>query len=165
MDQEFLTVMGVLEDEAQRILSDWQRAVLACGLKGTQTMGIPFHVTLGSYPVQDEAILLKEMKRAAGEFAAVPLTLDCVDTFGDRVLFIKPQVPQALLALHRRFDCSFPYGHPWEPHVTVFCGEEEQVRQARSMLESLFYPFQTRLTALELGRFFPPRFILREPLK
>ena len=44
---KFLTVFAVFDDETQRKLKDIQNNILSLGEKGTQTMDIPFHITLG----------------------------------------------------------------------------------------------------------------------
>lgn len=43
---KFLCLLGVFDEETQRVLGEYQRAVLSQGFVGRQTMGIPFHVTL-----------------------------------------------------------------------------------------------------------------------
>ena len=165
MAKEFLTVMAVLDDETQKTLFGWQQAMLTAGLKGTQTMSIPFHITLGSFAPDCEEALLGRVRRAAEETAAFPIRFTAWNTFGRRVLFVQPDESFALTALHGRFDRHEADPYPWTPHTTLFMGEEKEVEQAIEIVKPLFRPLHARITAIELGFFFPHRFIGRYELK
>ena len=165
MDTKFLTVMAVLDENAQRILGEWQGRVLAAGLAGTQTMGIPFHISLGSYPPDREAELIRVIAATAAGHGAFSLAFSALDSFpNSRVLFARPEASAQLSALRGIFCHDYPNSYPWVPHATLFCGEPAAVRAAREILTSRFRPFRARVIALEMGEFFPPRRICREEL-
>ena len=164
MGDQFLTVMAVLDDDAQRIMTNWQSRILAAGLRGTQTMGIPFHISLGSYPPSREAELIALIRKTAAAHGAFPVDLTALGDFNDRVLFARPDDSAPLAALRAVFNHDYPHRFPWSPHATLFCGQEDEVRQARSILSPLFAPFRARVTALEMGRFFPAHFVCRQAL-
>ena len=162
--KKFLTVMAVLDEETQARMNGLQQSILSLGLTGTQTMGIPFHISLGSYPPEKEADVLAGMRRTARATDAFPVKFTGLETFSDRVLFLKPETDQALIHLHQPFDSAYADGFPWTPHATLFCGDEADVRLAKKALEGTRFPICARVTALELGRFFPAEFIGREEL-
>ena len=159
--EEFLTVMAVLDDETQRKMEALQRKILSLGFSGTQTMGIPFHISLGSFPVEKENDVLRAMCETVRKTASFSVSLLGLETFSDRVLFLLPEENEKLTALHRPFDCAYADGYPWTPHATLFCGETEEVRMAKKEIEKFAFPIHARITTLELGRFFPAQFISR----
>ncbi|WP_322174170.1 hypothetical protein [Acutalibacter caecimuris] len=59
---QFLCVLAVFDQATQRVLEGHQRAVLAEGFTGRQTMGIPFHVTLGTFPTERRAELTEKLQ-------------------------------------------------------------------------------------------------------
>lgn len=162
--KEFLTVMAVLDEETQRKMTELQQKIISSGLKGTQTMGIPFHLSLGSFPTDREKELTERIIRIAPAVRKFSVLLKQWNTFGFRVLFAEPEITDELVALHALFDGNYADGFPWQPHCTLFCGEESEVRQALSLVEDAAFPIHTEITAIEMGKFFPPRFICRENL-
>ena len=60
---KFLTVFAVFDDSTQALLQSWQDDIFASGLVGTQTMGIPFHISLGSFPTNMEEELEERIKK------------------------------------------------------------------------------------------------------
>ncbi|MDE5580397.1 MAG: hypothetical protein K2I95_03145, partial [Treponemataceae bacterium] len=54
---KFLTVFAVFDEATQKKLKGFQDSVLGLGCLGTQTMDIPFHISLGSFKVEDECAL------------------------------------------------------------------------------------------------------------
>lgn len=54
---KFLCVLGIYDQETQRALKEYQDAILQGGFTGQQTMGIPFHVTLGTFPLDRQGEL------------------------------------------------------------------------------------------------------------
>ena len=163
--KRFLTVMAVLDESTQSLMTGLQRRIIALGDPGTQTMGIPFHISLGSFPLEKETEVLHTMLETAKKTTAFPVEFTCVNTFSDRVLFLQPTENEALKTLHQPFDCAYADGFPWTPHATLFCGEEDKVRRAKEAVKDTAFPIQAQVTALELGRFFPAQFAARYDLQ
>ena len=158
---KFLTVIAVLDDETQERMNALQQKILSTGLVGTQTMQIPFHISLGSYPPDCGDEVLRSVRETAGKQTSFPIKLIGIHSFSERVLFLQPEENERLTALHSVFDCAYPQGFPWVPHATLFCGEEAEVRAAKKMIEDTVFPIDARVTAIELGRFFPAEKIER----
>ena len=57
---KFLCVLGIFDSDTQQVLKEHQDAILQAGFTGQQTMGIPFHVTLGTFPRSEERRVGKE---------------------------------------------------------------------------------------------------------
>jgi 2'-5' RNA ligase len=160
MDEQFLNVMAVLDDSTQQLLAAFQKKIIALGFYGSQTMGIPFHVSLGTFPLSAETDLVSRLPQVAQKTVSFQLTLDSVETFSNQILYLKPTDSAPLLQLHQQFDCHYGNDYEWTPHVTLFCGNVPQVVTAKKLIEQRYTaPLVTTVCALQLCCFFPRRFI------
>lgn len=159
---KFLTVFAVFDEATQKKLKGFQDSVLGLGSHGTQTMGIPFHISLGSFKVEDERELKARIKAACSQQRAFEIRLHKVAHFNNRVLFVEPEENAPLRRLHDLFDGNFTDGFPWHAHATIFCGEEEQVIKAKQRLDDIFTPVNGTITGIQMGEFFPTRMIAAE---
>lgn len=159
--RKFLTVMAVFDDKTQKELTEIQADIIGQVGEGTQTMGIPFHLTMGSYPTEMQTELVDRIERVASDRKSFDIDLVGYNTFGDKVLFLEPTVPQELLDLRKLFACDFANGFEWVPHATIFCGNIDEVKKAKSLLPIIDKPIRTRIVGIELGEFFPPKKIIR----
>lgn len=159
--KKFLTVMAVFDGETQKTLSQIQSLIIQNVGEGTQTMGIPFHLTLGSYPTAEQSEVVEKIEDAAQRFKCFGVELSAYNSFGDRVLFLEPDVPRELLELRGSFECDYANGFEWVPHATLFCGEPCEVQRARALLPELKDPIRAKIVGLELGEFFPAKKITR----
>ena len=167
MNQDkFLTVFAVFDEATQKKLKGFQDSVLGLGCPGTQTMDIPFHISLGSFKVEDECEAERKLKAritsACSHQRAFEIRLHKVGHFSNRVLFIEPEENAPLRRLHDLFDGNFTDGFPWHAHATIFCGEEAQVIKAKACLDKIFTPVNGTITGIQMGEFFPTRMILAE---
>ncbi len=160
-DKKFLTVMAVLDNRTQRAMGDIQSALIAKVGDGTQTMGIPFHITLGSYSTDELDAVIERIRRAAENIKPFEIRFLGQDSFGDKVLFLKPEICNELLSLRSCFENDYANGYEWVPHATLFCGEEKQVQSARELVCTLDIPHNATVVGIELGEFFPPKKIIR----
>ena len=78
--------------------------------EGTQTMGIPFHLTLGSYPVESRDELVAQIEKIASRSKPFDVLLVNYDTFTDKVLFLEPTRPKELIDLRKSFECDYANG-------------------------------------------------------
>ena len=160
-NKKFLTVMAVFDFETQQKLGEMQRMLIEEVGEGTQTMGIPFHVTLGSYPTESEADIVDKIKQVASNCARFEIELTGYNTFGDKVLFAEPTRPRELIELRKCFEFDYANGFEWVPHATIFCGDRVEVIKARELLPEISEPIKAEIVGIELGEFFPPRKIIR----
>ena len=92
------------------------------------------------------------------------ITLNKVNHFNNKVLFIEPEVNENLRKLHNLFDNNYADGFPWHAHATIFCGDENQVIDAKNLLMKSFNPIKAKIVGIQMGEFFPTRMILQDEL-
>ena len=114
--------MAVFDDKTQKLLGGIQQSIIDKAGEGTQTMGIPFHITLGSYPVCDEQIVVDKIRAVCAKASAFPIKFRGFNSFGDAVFYLKPEVPDKLISLRKSFENDFAHSFEWVPHATLFCG-------------------------------------------
>ncbi|MDE6241989.1 MAG: 2'-5' RNA ligase family protein [Anaeroplasmataceae bacterium] len=155
--EKFLTIYAVLDDESQKELTYLQNEILKIFPNGTQTMGIPFHISLGSFPVEQKDALLEKMNQIQKISEPSAIELIGLDHFNHQVIFVKPRLTKELELLHKAFEGNYSDGFPWEPHITLYCGKEEEgvkiLEQFQLSLEKSF------IIGLELGEFFPTKIL------
>ena len=160
-NKKFLTVMAVFDDKTQERLAQIQSRIIENVGEGTQTMGIPFHLTLGSYPTESEVEVVAQIEKVASGAKPFEVLLVAYNTFSDKVLFLEPTRPKELIDLRKSFECDYANGFDWVPHATLFCGGEEEIGKAKAYLPELADPICAKIVGIELGEFFPPKKIIR----
>ena len=159
---KFLTVFAVFDNETQIKLKSIQDKILDLGYEGSQTMDIPFHISLGSYPIECATELIEKIKHVCLHKKEFYIRLDKINHFNNAVLFAEPVVNPQLQELHDLFNNNFADGFPWHAHATIFCGEKYQVDKAINVAESVFVPFDAKIIGIQLGEFFPTKIIIDE---
>jgi 2'-5' RNA ligase len=154
MDDEVrLYVLAEFDSRTEERLSNYRDLMIGAGYVGTQTVGITNHITLGSFDLSETRALSSRVGREKG--SAIPVRFAATGTFGDRVLFIRPEEDAALSKLHARFDD----GGNWVPHCTMYLSEEGGVAPAMAYLDSIFVPFEGLITRISLHEFFPDKLV------
>lgn len=161
---KFLTVFAVFDSETQIKLKNLQEKIFDLGYSGTQTMGIPFHISLGSFSVDYELELKSRIKDVCKKNSQFDIKLNKINDFNNRVLFVEPEKNEMLQNLHNLFDNNYADGFPWHPHTTVFCGTEEQVIDSKNVLSKNFHTINAKIVGIQMGEFFPTRMIIEEEL-
>ena len=84
--------------------------------------------------------------------------------FGNKVRFLEPEVSDELMKLHLPFDSDYANGYPgWMPHATVYIHEEPKEIELPEVLAKQIETVKTaKVVGIELGEFFPAKFIVRE---
>jgi len=160
MAEKFLYVMAGFDAETEERLAELQDLLYAHGFTGTQTKGIPFHLSLGSMPVADgteEQWLTESMEKAAKRSFDFTVTFNHIGIFsGGKVLFAAPDPVEELLHLNGWFDHT---DDSWTPHATLLIDEPSVILDALPLVLEKFKPFTGRIDRLYLYEFFPPRHI------
>ena len=158
MAEQFLTLMADLDDEAQARLSAWYRALRDAGFTGTQTPGLPYHISLASFDPAEEGEAVRVMREAAAMFAPVPVHLSHIGIFAPgKVLFAGPEGNAELSALRDACELHPDPARPWTPHVTLLIDEPGTIASAVPVWMETFRPFYTKITRLHLCGFWPTR--------
>ena len=87
MAEEFITLMADLDDNSQTLLTNWYEELNQKGFNGTQTIGIPYHISLGSFSLDKEEVI-ETVKDLANDFNTIPICINSINVFPNgRVLF------------------------------------------------------------------------------
>lgn len=160
MPDRFLCVLAGYDDETERRLAALQRGLYEAGFSGTQTKNIPMHITVGTFPVEEEERAADMVRRIAAGTQPFELSLSHIGMFaGSKVLFVAPDGKRELLELREHFGAS----HGWVPHTTMLIDRPETIYQALPVLMNAFAPSCGTITCLQLYEFFPARHILTVP--
>jgi len=154
-----LYILAGYDEETEARLEEIQNALYAKGFEGTQTQNIPLHITLASYPSnqEKEAELKERLYNLAKEASSFDVTFNHIGIFGGgKVLFVAPDTNERLLKTRELFGDSYN----WTPHTTMLIDEPEFIYKALPVVLEKFSAFAGKITALHLYEFFPARHIL-----
>ena len=161
MAEQFLTLMADLDDESQAIMSAWYNSLNQAGFKGIQTPGLPFHISMASYPLEKEQEAGELVRKTAGEFSPIRVHISHIGIFAPgKVLFGGPERNRELDLLYNACDTNPDPQRPWTPHVTMLIDEPETICRALPLFMKSFHPFSGWITRLHLCAFWPTREIL-----
>ena len=158
MAEQFLTLMADLDRESQERMSGWYESLMKAGFTGVQTPGLPYHISMATFPPEQEEKAAEIMRKAAAGFAPVPVHISHIGMFaGGRILFGGPEKDAELSALREACKPESPEQHPWTPHVTILIDEPDRVYTALPIFVRDFVPFTGKITRLHLCAFWPTR--------
>lgn len=161
MAEQFLTLMADLDDAAQLRMAEWYDALKKAGFVGTQTPGLPYHISLATFRLDQEREAVELTKKAAAEFSAFPVHISHIGLFaGGRIAFCAPERNPRLDALHDACETDPHPARPWTPHVTMLIDEPDTISSALSVFVKSFAPFVSNVTRLHLCAFWPTREIV-----
>ena len=149
--------MAGYDDHTEHYLSGIQKKLYAVGLTGQHTKNIPQHITLQTYPTEQEGEVVQRLQKIAAETECFDVCFSHIGIFtGGKVLFIAPDKDADLIALKERFGPSFD----WTPHTTMLIDEPENIQKALPLVMQAFASFNGKVTSLHLYEFWPTRHIL-----
>ena len=165
MAEQFLTLMADLDDDSQALMAGWYEDLKKAGFTGVQTPGLPYHISLATFPLDKEEEAIEVCKKAASEFVTVPVNISHIGLFPrGKVLFAAPDINDRLEALNKACE-KYPGEFSWTPHITIIIDEPDTICAALPTLIKSFHPFVGRITKLHLCAFWPTREILSIELK
>jgi 2'-5' RNA ligase len=167
MEDRHLYAVAQFDAQTDRKLGDLYQKLAAEGLIGTQTKGIPYHITLGIFAIADEAEVVRRAHAAARTIRAFPLRLAYLGLFGLNVLFAAPAVGHELLTLQRAVAAGGGTADefPWVAHTTLFMDEPDAVLRAVPVAAKYFAPMSATVESVGVYEFFPERRIGVYPLR
>ena len=105
MAEQFLTLMADLDAETQRRMGQWYLALREAGFTGTQTPGLPYHISLAAFSLTEEQKAAELLHKAAAAVPPVPVHISHIGIFAPgKVLFAAPERNRLLDALHDACD-------------------------------------------------------------
>ena len=166
MAEQFLTLMADLDDKAQERMSGWYDSLREAGFTGIQTPGLPYHISLSTFPLEQEKEAAEIARKAAAEFAPVPVHLSHIGMFaGGQVLFAAPERNPELDKLQEACQMGVPQQYGFTPHTTILIDDPEVVHAALPTFVKCFRPMTGKITRLHLCAFWPTREIAALELK
>ena len=161
---KFITVMAILDDKTQKIMESLAKDMLQQYGPDLKTKGIPYHISLGSYAPEDVEMIVERIRQVAKETKPFEIKILGMNHFGNKVRFLEPELSEDLMNLHLHFDSDYANGYPgWMPHATVYIHEEPREIEVSEELQAKIESVKTaRVVGIELGEFFPAKFIVRE---
>lgn len=161
---KFITVMAVLDDQTQEIMENMAQDFLQQYGPDVKTKDIPYHISLGSYAPEEAEEIAKRIQRVAKETNPFEIKILGLNHFGNKIRFLEPEISEDLMNLHLHFDSDYANGYPgWMPHATVYIHEEpREIEVSKELAEKVECLKTAKVVGIELGEFFPAKFIMRE---
>lgn len=100
---------------------------------GTETLDIPFHITLGCFSLKDCAELENRINAICTQFNAIKVKMKKISHFDNEVLFVKPAKNKLLLDLQKIFCKNNIDKFNFYPHTTLLCSYKAQVKAAKKL--------------------------------
>ena len=161
---KFITVMAVLDDRTQEMMESMAKDMLQQYGPDLKTKGIPYHISLGSYAPEDVEMIVERIKQVAKETKPFEIKILGMNHVGNKVRFLEPDLSDDLMNLHLQFDSDYANGYlEWMPHATVYIHEEpKEIEVPKELAEKTESIKTAKIVGIELGEFFPAKFIVRE---
>lgn len=165
MAESFLTLMAEYCEADQQRISVWYDALQQAGFTGAQTPGLSHHISLATFPVDEESKAIRVLHETAARFAPCTAALRHIGVMpGGKVLFTAPDMSPELCALQRACGDAVLNGHLWLPHTTMLIDTPERIAAALPVLMQHFTPIAARIDHLHLCAFWPKREIAQAAL-
>ena len=131
--------MALLDDSTQQLLQQLQNELEERYGTDTKTKDIPYHITLGSYPVEQTDEIVSRIIAVAERSESFPVKLKGLGHFGNMVRYVSPEIDEVLRELHMYFDSDYANGYSdWVPHVTVYRhSEPAEIELSEQIVEKL----------------------------
>lgn len=155
--------MAIFDDNTQELLQSIQKDLEQKYGIDTKTKGIPFHITLGSYAVEETAEIVSRIVNVANNTESFDVKFIGLNHFGNVVRYMEPEINENLINLHVHFDSDYANGYNgWMPHATVYRhNEPTEIEFSKEIVDKLEKLTNAKIIGIELGEFFPPKKIIR----
>jgi 2'-5' RNA ligase len=165
MQDRLLYVMAQLDKETCEKMRGIDRLLYELGIEVKKPPKVPYHITLGSFELHQEADIQKRVEYVSRSLPRFSLTYNHIGLFHMSVLFFGPDVSTELLALQRPFEQDRIRQHEWTAHTTLMMDEPDIILKALPIVAEKFAGFHATVESISLYEFWPSRFICRCPLQ
>ena len=161
MDEKRIYLIAQLDKASNERLSAIYDRLIAVGLIGEQTKGIPYHITLGSFDLSEQARVIERTQDLCRKTKTFAINLSHIAMFGLKVLFIAPAVNIELLKLHSELipDQTVSGYHHWVAHTTLLIDSPDSIKTAIPIVAQAFTPFEATVQSVGVLKFPPARLI------
>ncbi len=167
MEDRHLYVVAQFDAQTDQKLKQLYQTLVQEGFIGTQTKDIPYHITLGTFEVEDEVEVIRRVHKTTQAMPAFTMRMAYIGLFGLNVLFAAPAVKCELIHLRQWI---VPGGgtaeeFPWVAHTTLLMDEPGTIHRAIPVVTKHFEPFRATVESVGVYEYFPERKIGVYPLK
>lgn len=166
MLDKFICAFAEYDKSTQDEITSLYNILVDVGIIGTQTKGLPYHITLGNFEVDYEEELLALFQKISISYNYFKLDLSHLGLFDMNVLFIAPDVNYDLLNLKDNIcNGRTDEDREWTAHTTLIIDDEDIISNSFSLVSREFKVIKAKITHISLYEFHPTRLIGRFKLK
>lgn len=161
MEGKRIYLLAQFDKDTNNKLSEIYGQLVQAGLTGTQTKGIPYHFTLGSFDLECGPQVMERAQTVSLKTKAFDISLSYIGLFSLSVLFIAPSVNAELINLYRDLvpDEGISGCHKWVAHASILIDSADNIQAAVPIVARSFYPFAARIESIGVYEFFPLKFL------
>jgi len=159
MQDTLLYVMAQLDPVTCEKMRNIDRLLLRLGLEVKKPPKVPYHITLGSFPVDQGSEIKSLVEVVCKEVKRFPLSYNHIGLFVLSVLFFGPDVNEQLLKLQKPFEDKRIKLHDWTAHTTLMMDEPDVILKALPVVSEQFTSFHATVDSVSLYEFWPSRLI------
>ena len=166
MDEKYIALIATFDEETTSQMEALQQLLFDNGLIGTQTPGVPPHITIALFDPALENELIKKTKQIAAKTKRFKLCFNHIGLFGLKVLFLGPDVNHELLTLHEALAVNNVQSvRGWTPHATLLIDEPANIHKALDLINQNFQQIKGRIEGLQLYEIDPVRLVAEYTLQ
>jgi len=161
MDKK-LYLLAELDNLSQEKIGKFEKIITENGFIGKQTKNIPYHITLCSFPTENEDYVISLLDTINEKINQIDLVINGFGLFGLNVLFLNLSMNLKLIELYHSVNKnSLNTDNDFAAHVTLLMDEPENIFKVLPEINKEFKAFSGKITNISLFEFFPKKFIKR----
>lgn len=159
MQEKLLYVMAQLDPVTCEKMRSIDRLLCKLGIEVKKPPKVPYHITLGSFPVSQEDQIKRLVEDVCKGVRRFSLSYNHIGLFGLNVLFFGPDVNEQLLQLQQPFEEKRIRLHDWTAHTTLMMDEPDVILRALPVVTEQFTSLHATVDSVSLYEFWPSRLI------
>lgn len=166
MDEKYIALIATFDEGTASEMEALQQLLYDNGLIGTQTPGIPPHITIALYEPSLENEVKELAETVSTKTKSLDMSLSHIGLFGLKVLFLGPNVNHELLTLHEALAVNNVQSvRGWTPHATLLIDEPDNIHKALDLVSQNFQQIKGRIQGLRLYEIDPVHLIAEYTLQ
>ena len=165
MDKK-LYILAELDNDTQNVIKKYEKIIFDNGFVGDQTKDIPYHITMGEYPIECENDLKILLDKIYLEYKEFNISYSGFGLFKLNVLYLNPCMNIKLIELYNFVNKINSYkDNDLSAHTTLYIDEPENVINILPKIVENSEKINGKIKYISLYEFFPKRLIKRIELK
>ena len=137
-----LYLVAELDNNFQNKFNELYQIILENGIIGVQTNDIPYHITLCSFQIDDENIVLNLMDKIKEQFNKINIAFSGFGLFGLNVLYLNPCFNKYLMELYNFANRkSLDKNNEFSAHATLLIDSPENILKILPKINEKFNEF------------------------